>query len=462
MVLRAVGIETEAEIPFSRCRPVPRRARPARVDPTATGDALAGALALRPPAPATASRLPATLSLLAAAAETAAGARAGGRPQWLDRASREALVFATRRLGERGRRVPARPTATGEPARVEAERSARARSRARLRGARMRSPRSLGRSPGRCRLLVQETGGNPLALPEVPALLTEAQLAASSRSPAAADRRRRRGLPLPGRRLGRDAVGAAGGRRGRGPGTRARPGRRPRARGRARRCTTPSPQSSRSRRLLGVPPPAGPLGRVPRRHPADAGPPTARSPRPSTRRPPPTAAPGTSPPRRSSRTRRSPGRSRRRPGRALSRSGLRRGREGRSTAPPGSPRCARPAPSASCGRPTPPRPAGASPGPATCSARPSRAPTTPGARRHPVPARPDRDVGGSAPGAVQLLAGRPSTPPRSTAAGPRACGRWPPAPRCSPATPGPVEHAERAHWLRRRAASTPSSWPGST
>ncbi len=178
--LRTAGVEAESGLPFAALHALLRT----RIDlleriPEPQARALGAALALGPAEDA--DRLAANagaLSLLAEASE--------GRPllvvvddaQWLDRSSSEALVFAARRLaGEAVAFLFAASESGG--ARFEAsgldelvvegldEASALALLRA----------RSGALAPAVAELLVSETHGNPLALLELPALLSEEQLA---------------------------------------------------------------------------------------------------------------------------------------------------------------------------------------------------------------------------------------------------------------------------------------------
>src|SRR4051794_36539215 len=99
-VLRARGVESEAQIPFAGLLEL---LRPVLGDldrvPGPQADALAGALALRPAtAPDRFAVGAATLSLLAAAADTAPLAVLVDDGHWLAPASAQALLFAARRL----------------------------------------------------------------------------------------------------------------------------------------------------------------------------------------------------------------------------------------------------------------------------------------------------------------------------------------------------------------------------
>jgi DNA-binding CsgD family transcriptional regulator len=99
-VLRARGIESEAQIPFGSLLELLRPALGMlRRIPTPQALALEGALALRPGLPQERFAVgAATLSLLAAYAEAAPLAVLIDDAQWLDRSSAQALLFALRRL----------------------------------------------------------------------------------------------------------------------------------------------------------------------------------------------------------------------------------------------------------------------------------------------------------------------------------------------------------------------------
>src|SRR4051794_27686790 len=99
-VLRARGVESEAQIPFAGLLELLRPVL-GELDriPGPQADALAGALALRPAtAPDRFAVGAATLSLLAAAAEAPPLAVLVDDGQWLDASSAQAILFAARRL----------------------------------------------------------------------------------------------------------------------------------------------------------------------------------------------------------------------------------------------------------------------------------------------------------------------------------------------------------------------------
>jgi DNA-binding CsgD family transcriptional regulator len=192
-VLRARGVESESEIAFSGLwdvfRPVVGRLD-AIPEPQAA--ALAGALALGPPATASGRHgvgggIPvdrftvcaATLSLLAVVAEDEPVLGVIDDAQWLDRPSGEALLFAARRLEAEGV-VVLFALRDGQPSTFD-----RAGLRElQLRGLDADAARTLLNARARVPIapevsdrLVAATAGNPLALAELPATLTDAQLA---------------------------------------------------------------------------------------------------------------------------------------------------------------------------------------------------------------------------------------------------------------------------------------------
>ncbi len=178
-VLRARGVESESELSFAGLAdllapvvgrldalPGPQRA------------ALAGALALGPPMPGDRFTLyAATLSLLATAAEQSPVLAVVDDAPWIDAPSREALVFAARRLGEEGV-VMLFAARIGDLAGTEAAGI----DEMALGGLDADASAALlatgGVShPEVSRRLFGATGGNPLALLELAGLLTAAQRA---------------------------------------------------------------------------------------------------------------------------------------------------------------------------------------------------------------------------------------------------------------------------------------------
>ena len=188
-VLRAQGVESESQLPFAALsdlvRPVVHRIE---AIPAPQAAAVQGALALGPPVERDPfSICAATLSLLAAAAEDAPVLAVVDDAQWLDASSAQALLFAARRLGAEGVAVLFGVR--------EGEGEGEAFARAGLEEIRVTGlgtetaaaflaghvDRPLG--PGVAERLARATAGNPLALLEVPATLTDGQLAGEESIP---------------------------------------------------------------------------------------------------------------------------------------------------------------------------------------------------------------------------------------------------------------------------------------
>lgn len=180
-VLSARGVESEADLPFAGLTELFRdRLQHIGDVPKPQADALRAAFALADGHPV--DRLTmgaAVLSLLAAIADAAPALAVFDDAQWLDSASAAAALFAARRLDMEGVvMVMSVREGSGE------EWLNRGLPVLRLRGLgaahadallRVRHPTPI--PPAVCRRLVAATGGNPLALLEVPALLDAAQLA---------------------------------------------------------------------------------------------------------------------------------------------------------------------------------------------------------------------------------------------------------------------------------------------
>ena len=177
-VLRARGVESEAGVPFAAlaelCDPV--RSLRDRL-PGAQAAALGGALALEAVAPQARLAIGAALlSLLSLAAEEQPVVCVVDDVQWLDEPSLDALRFATRRLGESGVAVVlARRTAgadgedeveTVELAPLPPERAVELLQAGRGRPV----PEAVAHR------VVETAAGNPLALLEIPAVLSREEL----------------------------------------------------------------------------------------------------------------------------------------------------------------------------------------------------------------------------------------------------------------------------------------------
>jgi DNA-binding CsgD family transcriptional regulator len=177
MVVRTQPFQTESELPFAALSDLlhPFYGLLDRI-PERQAAVLSGALALGPPAPGDRfAAAAATLSLLAAAAEEAPVVVAVDDAHWLDAASREALLFAGRRLGSEGivLLLAMRHRDWIEQAGIDTMQ---------LIGLAPEAAASLLDRTGRRVAphvrdrIVAETGGNPLAMLEAAASLSDAQL----------------------------------------------------------------------------------------------------------------------------------------------------------------------------------------------------------------------------------------------------------------------------------------------
>ncbi|MGH3867124.1 MAG: helix-turn-helix transcriptional regulator [Pseudonocardiaceae bacterium] len=184
-VLRTRGIEAESSIPFAGLADLLRPVQHLLSElPEPQAAALAGALALGPPAAGDRFAVAAaTLSLLAAAAAGGPLLCVVDDAHWLDPSSAEALVFAARRMRAEGSVIvfTVRDDEPGagrfgvlEQVRMQGL-DAESATELLERGAGRPLP------PSVVQRLLADTGGNPLALLELPGQLTEDQL--SGRSP---------------------------------------------------------------------------------------------------------------------------------------------------------------------------------------------------------------------------------------------------------------------------------------
>lgn len=181
-VLRINGVESEVDVPFAGLSELcAGEAQRIRQLPEPQARALEGALARRDAPPGDRFAIGAAiLSLLAAVAEQESVLVIVDDAQWVDAASADALLFAARRLRSEG---VALLVATRPGTRFDSERSGL--PRIALRGLDASAARALvaaahGDLPARVvQRLAERTGGNPLALLEVPLVLSTAQLAGS-------------------------------------------------------------------------------------------------------------------------------------------------------------------------------------------------------------------------------------------------------------------------------------------
>jgi DNA-binding CsgD family transcriptional regulator/tetratricopeptide (TPR) repeat protein len=179
-VVRAVGVESEAQLEFSGlfdvCRPLLGRIEEL---PERQRDALAAALGIGPGASVDRFSLgAATLSLLAAAAEEAPVLVLLDDVQWLDAASVDALVFAARRLAAEpvAVLVAAREDDDGGFDRGGLETLALAGIDGEAAAALLAARAGREVAPEVAERVRRATGGSPLALAEVAGLLTPRQL----------------------------------------------------------------------------------------------------------------------------------------------------------------------------------------------------------------------------------------------------------------------------------------------
>jgi DNA-binding CsgD family transcriptional regulator len=183
IVLRARGVESESELAFAALGDLFRPVLDHLIQlPEPQAAALAGALGLTPPVAGDRFTICAgTLNLLAAVAEVAPVLAIVDDAQWLDTSSAEALLFAARRLDSEGVALLL-AVREGEAGAF----SASGLDHLVLAGlghehARELLSRRLTQEPAPevAERLVRGTQGNPLALVEIPALLSEGQLAGS-------------------------------------------------------------------------------------------------------------------------------------------------------------------------------------------------------------------------------------------------------------------------------------------
>jgi DNA-binding CsgD family transcriptional regulator len=177
-VIRALGVETEAELEFSALHELCNPLLDVLTEiPERQAEALRGALGIASVEIADQFTIgAATLSLLAAAAEKRPLLAVIDDAQWLDRSSADALVFASRRLkADRVCVLFACRTGDERTFAVPGTRSLTLSGLAKDDAAKLLGPEQA--SPAVAERLVEATGGNPLALAEMPRLLSRDQLA---------------------------------------------------------------------------------------------------------------------------------------------------------------------------------------------------------------------------------------------------------------------------------------------
>ena len=176
-VLRTRGIESEPELPFSGLleafRPILTELR--RL-PDRQATALRGALALDEPSDDPYAVYAGALGLLSVAAEQRPLLLLIDDAHWLDRGSLEALAFACRRLGNDGIATlwASRPSTAVDGA-LDGIPELTLDGLPEKEGLALLAAVGGTLAPATARALVQSTGGNPLALVELPRVLTSSQ-----------------------------------------------------------------------------------------------------------------------------------------------------------------------------------------------------------------------------------------------------------------------------------------------
>jgi DNA-binding CsgD family transcriptional regulator len=177
VVLRARPLEAESDLAFAGLADVVRPILHLRERiPAPQAAALGGALALGPPAPGDRFAVgAATLSLLAAAAEESPVLVIVDDAHWLDTPSRQALIFAGRRLGSEGvlLLLGMRERDWIRDAGID---TLELHGLSRKDATDLVDSAAAGVDPAVCERLVAETRGNPLAILEAIATLNEGEL----------------------------------------------------------------------------------------------------------------------------------------------------------------------------------------------------------------------------------------------------------------------------------------------
>ncbi len=186
-VLRARGYESERDIPFAALLDLlsPLLDLLDRIPP-AQAAALRGSLALGEPVPHDRFAVPAAvLSLLGAAAEEQPVLAVVDDVHWLDAASLEALLFASRRIAAEGIvLILSARDGEGFDAAATGLRCLRLGALDDVSARALLAERTKGIDDGVAAALIETAGGNPLALVEIPTLLDDRQLAGRSPLPA--------------------------------------------------------------------------------------------------------------------------------------------------------------------------------------------------------------------------------------------------------------------------------------
>lgn len=177
-VLRAQGWESEAGIAYASLLDLLRPVL-SRLDeiPPVQASALGAAMALNAPTPHDSFAVPAgVLSLLALVAEDTPLVALVDDVQWVDEASRDALLFAARRLADDGVAIAfAERVGSGPPTDLPGLERVALDGLPRDQAIALAQAVDVGLARPVAEALADQTGGNPLALRETPTLLSPAQ-----------------------------------------------------------------------------------------------------------------------------------------------------------------------------------------------------------------------------------------------------------------------------------------------